>query len=186
MWLLRGRAPRLASPLLAAGASFATYCCKTAENDPAPNGVITRAVHEKLESLRKGEAEMRRKWEEDEIGFHKLPPRAWPPVQPKAEELNELETRAAAEGTEKLRFDLATCLTFNLIDPERGLKQYQELAAAGNLDAAVAVGTILLEGIGRDLTDEDVAEGVRLMREASERGHSQGQYEMGTLHCTLP
>ena len=75
-----------------------------------------------------------------------------------------------------------TCLTFNGIDPVDGLRRYQDLAADGNLDASVAVATVLLEGIGRDQDDADVAEGVRLLRQASDKGHAQASYELGTLH----
>ena len=127
---------------------------------------------------------MRRRWEEDESGWHKLPPRAWPPVQPKADEEVECRRRAATEPTEKNRFDLATCLTFNLLDPAEGLRRYRELANEGSLDARVAVATILLEGIGRDLTDADVEEGVRLLSSAAEEGHAQAAHELGTL-CYL-
>ena len=182
MWLLRsGRCARLARPaVFAAGATYLAY--RNAECDPAPSGKITPLVHAELEKLRPGEAQMRRKWEDDESGWHKLPPRAWPPVQPKGDELDELQKRVATEGTLRLRFDLATCLTFNLIDPAEGLRQYRELAAGGSIDAVVAIGTVLLEGIGRDQDDADVAEGVRLMRQASDAGHAQAHYELGTLH----
>jgi TPR repeat protein len=157
------------------------YHGHSAQSDPAPNG-ITPSVHAELEKLRPVEAAFRRKWLEDESGWHKLPPRAWPLTQPKHDELDELKRRAETEGTEKVRFDLATCLTFNGIDPVDGLRRYKELAAGGNLDATVAVATVLLEGIGRNQDDVDVAEGVRLLRDASDKGHVQAHYELGTLH----
>ena len=180
MWLLRGARART-RPLLGAGGAFLAYHGHSAQSDPAPNG-ITPSVHAELEKLRPTEAAFRRKWLEDESGWHKLPPRAWPPTQPKHDELDELKRRAETEGTEKVRFDLATCLTFNGIDPVDGLRRYKELAAGGNLDATVAVATVLLEGIGRNQDDVDVAEGVRLLREASDKGHVQAHYELGTLH----
>ena len=75
---------------------------------------------------------MRARWVEDEMHWHKLPPRAWPPFQPKADELTTLEARAeACASVETLyssstdlsaecmqrHFDVATCLTFNMLDP---------------------------------------------------------------------
>lgn len=180
MWLLRGARART-RPLLGAGGAFLAYHGHSAQSDPAPNG-ITPSVHAELEKLRPLEAAFRRKWLEDESGWHKLPPRAWPLTQPKHDELDELKRRAETEGTEKVRFDLATCLTFNGIDPVDGLRRYKELAAGGNLDATVAVATVLLEGIGRNQDDADVAEGVRLLRDASDKGHVQAHYELGTLH----
>jgi TPR repeat protein len=138
-------------------------------------------VHEALSKLRSGEAAMRKKWLEDEDHWHKLPPRAWPAVQPKAEERAELEAKAKG-GSKEALFDLATCLTFTGLDPVEGLRRYRELAAGGSLDAMVAVSIILLEGIGRDLDDASVAEGVRLLKSASERGHAQAKYELACLH----
>ena len=123
MWLLRGARART-RPLLGAGGAFLAYHCHSAQSDPAPNG-ITPSVHAELEKLRPLEAEFRRKWLEDESGWHKLPPRAWPPTQPKHDELDELKRRAETEGTEKVRFDLATCLTFNGIDPVDVNKSYR-------------------------------------------------------------
>lgn len=144
---------------------------------------ISPEVHLKLLKLRAGEAEMRRKWEEDESGWHNLPPRAWPPVQPKPDELVGLKQRAAAsDAPVQARFDLATCLTFNNIDSEEGLLLFRELAAEGSVDASVAVGVVLLEGIGCEQSDAGVEEGVRRLRAASAKGHAQAQYEIGVLH----
>ena len=79
------------------------YHCHSAQSDPAPNG-ITPSVHAELEKLRPLEAEFRRKWLEDESGWHKLPPRAWPPTQPKHDELDELKGwRHTAVGTDPPR-----------------------------------------------------------------------------------
>jgi len=142
---------------------------------------------------------MRRKWEEEEGGWHKLPPRAWPAVQPKPDELGALKAKAmqqqmeaasatpatlcaAQERAEQAAFDLATCLTFNNIDPTDGLRRFRALAEGGNVDAMVAVGTVLLEGIGCESDEAAVSEGLDWMRAASEREHPQALYELGCLH----
>ena len=144
---------------------------------------ISPATHAELEKLRPGEEAMRQKWEEDESGWHKLPPRAWPPVQPKFDEVDALRKAAASPtATKQTLFDLATCLTFNMIDPVEGLRRYRELEKGGSLDASVAIATILLEGIGRDLDDASDKEAVGILSAASAKGHSQAQYELGCLH----
>ena len=61
---------------------------------------------------------MRTKWEEDESGWHKLPPRAWPSYQPKAEEQerlrSEVHDKCSPRGPDcrQAMFDLASCLVF--------------------------------------------------------------------------
>ena len=146
---------------------------------------------------------MRRQWEEDESGFHKLPPRAWPPTQPKAAERSALEQAAHAacasdqpksswfwtsaekksEGCTRAIFDLATCLTFNMLDPAAGLKHYRDLAAGGDADAIVAVAVVVLEAIGHEPDEASYAEALRLMSKAAEElEHPQALYEMGCLY----
>ena len=157
---------------------------------------VPRDVHSQLELLRPGEEAMRARWVEDEMHWHKLPPRAWPPFQPKADELPTLEARAeACASVETLyssstdlsaecmqrHFDVATCLTFNMLDPAEGYKRYSALAARGHIDSAVACGIVLLEGIGRD-EPGDAKRGCEEIRRASAAGHAQGQYELGCLH----
>ena len=172
--------PALAAGACLAGSRWANAAACDTPNRPPP---IDPAVHAELEKLRPREEAMRAKWEQDEEGWHKLPPRAWPPVQPKPAELAELMQRLDTADTDATRetakFDVATCLTFNMIDPVDGLKRYRELAAGGNVDAMVAVGIVLTEGIGRDLDEASTAEGIRLFRNASEHGHPQAHYELG-------
>lgn len=96
---LRVACPAAAGAALLVGGQSVTHCRES-------RGLST-AVHSELSKLRPDEVAMRRKWEEDEEGFHKLPPRAWPPKQPKADELPEL--RRAVDG-----YDLgqaAACLS---------------------------------------------------------------------------
>ena len=57
-----------------------------------------------------------------------------------------------------------------------------ELADGGSLDAMVACGVVLVEGIGRDESDEDVAEGLAFLRAAHAKGHAHAMYEIGCLH----
>ena len=59
---------RPAAAAVAAGAAGAAALCEPPKIPPA--------VHAELERLRPGEPSMRRKWEEDEDHWHKLPPRA--------------------------------------------------------------------------------------------------------------
>ena len=64
------RAWRPAAGVLAAAASTKLVECEKRG--------ITPEVHTELQKLRPNEAAMRAKWIEDEEGWHKLPPRAWP------------------------------------------------------------------------------------------------------------
>ena len=128
---LRVACPAAAGAALLAGSSHRPAHCRESRG-------VTPAVHLELDKLRANEAAMRRKWEEDEDGFHKLPPRAWPPKQPKGDEVGDLRRAIhscdlgvdclSPECTESL-FDLATCLVFQSIDPSEGLEIYSRLAA---------------------------------------------------------
>ena len=46
-----------------------------------------------LSHLRPTEAEMRLRWERDELGWRKLPARAWPPYQPSIEDIPTIATK---------------------------------------------------------------------------------------------
>ena len=146
-------------------------------------------VHAELAKLRPNEVAMRQKWEDDETFWHKLPPRAWPPSQPKAHEqpalrkkMSEACQKAGGECDAAV-FELASCLVFggsgSFEDAAEGLSLYRSLAARGHTEAMVGVGVVLLEGIGHDIDD---AEGLRWVQRASERGSAQGQYELGVVH----
>jgi TPR repeat protein len=166
---------------------------------------VSAGVHAELEKLRPGEAAMRQKWEEDENKWHLLPPRAWPPYYPAAEELDMLRARLAdggcppeadiasaaaplSEACVRRAFDLATCLTFNSIDAPAGVRTYRALAGdggsprlPGDPESMVAVGVALLEGLGvlRDETD-----GLRWLRRGAAAGSAQGAYELGVAYYT--
>ena len=168
---------------------------------------VSPAVHAELEKLRPGEAAMRRKWEEDEDKWHKLPPRAWPPYYPSADEVAMLRQRLVEHtcpSAEEIvaggvilskeciscAFDLATCLTFNGLDADRGLRMYIKLAldkgkdasdADGDAESMVAVGVVLLEGLG---VPRDEAEGLRWLRRGAAAGSVQGEYELAVAYYT--
>lgn len=164
---------------------------------------VSAGVHAELAKLRPGEAAMREKWEQDEDKWHLLPPRAWPPYYPAAEELVTLRARLADAGCPPVAdiassaaplsdtcvrraFDLATCLTFNNIDAPAGVRTYKALAgesdaSPGDPESMVAVGVALVEGLGvpRDETD-----GLRWLRRAAAAGSAQGAYELGVAYYT--
>lgn len=147
-------------------------------------------LKDELDKLRPMEAEMRLRWAQDEAGWRKLPPRAWPPCQPKAHELAEIKARLEEErcppaGTNmsevcsKLTFNLATGRLFNNVEALDGLAAYRALAEAGDLDGMVGVGIALVESIGVDYSN---SEGVHWLRRASELGSAQGLFELATLY----
>jgi TPR repeat protein len=166
---------------------------------------VSPGVNAELAKLRPGEAAMREKWEQDEDKWHLLPPRAWPPNYPAAEELDMLREKLVDEGCPPVSdiasgaaplseacvrraFDLATCLLFNHIDPQAGVRTYRALAgdgdspgSSGDPESMVAVGVALLEGLGvpRDETD-----GLRWLRRAAAAGSAQGAYELGVAYYT--
>ena len=144
-------------------------------------------VHAELQKLRPGEAAMRARWEADEEGWHKLPPRAWPPYQPKREELQSCTSAqvaschaSASPACVKATFDLATCLIFNGVDVATGMREWTALAEAGHQDAMVGIGIVLVEGISG--ARQDPATGLRWLRRAAAGNNAQAQYELGVLH----
>lgn len=162
--------------------------CSASSNDDADQRKRLQAA---LALLRPQEKAMRERWVKEEEGFFKLPPRAWPTVQPKADEIPALRDKlqlercpppgspvAMSESCAKLTFDLASALVFTASDGLAGLSAYRALAATGHLDAKVAVGVILVEGLAGP---RDHEEGVRMLREATDAGSAQGSYELGTL-----
>jgi hypothetical protein len=69
-------------------------------------------------------------------------------------------------------------LRFNETNTVEGLELYELLAAMDNRDAMVALGVVMLEGIGVPI---DEKAGVRWIQKAAEEGHPQGQFELATL-----
>lgn len=153
-------------------------------------GASRTSLEDELSKLRPNEAAMRAKWiEDDQESWRKLPPRAWPTYQPSSEEIPRLRAQikeercpsagqAMSAGCLKLHFDLATALVFNNVDGPSGVTTFKQLGRAGNLDGMVATGVCLVEGLG---VQRDDTEGVRWLKQASEKGSAQGLYELGTL-----
>lgn len=135
---------------------------------------VSPAVHLELEKLRPGQQAMYKKWEEDEEKWHLLPPRAWPPYQPKADELPALKKAAAkcppvdssnlSPECVQAHFDLATCLAFNTIDAGEGLRMYRALAERGHVSSMVAIGIVQLDGIGCEVKEASTADGIKWMQ----------------------
>ena len=144
---------------------------------------------------------MRKRWEDDEEhNYRKLPPRAWPAYQPDIDVLPELRRKAlschnnvtatplssskqvqAGAECDKALFDLATCLAFNNVDGPVALQQYKALAAAGHVESQVAIGVLLVDGIGCEC---DTEAGVAHLAVAAKAGSAQGYYELGTAVYT--
>ena len=76
-------------------------------------------------------------------------------------------------------FDIATARVFTRFDPATGYADYLNLAAHGDTNAAVAVGVVLLEGIGME-ADEPLA--VEWLQRAADAGSVQGQFELGSCY----
>lgn len=144
-----------------------------------------------LEKIRPNEAELRARWIRDEAeGWRKLPPRAWPEYQPKAEEVPDLRAKLEAERCPpantlglsrpciKATFDLASGLVFGNVNATEGLGYYRGLAGGGDIDSMVAVGVCLTEGIGIDRDEKD---GLNWLQRASSLDSAQAHYEVATL-----
>jgi len=155
---------------------------------------VTRQEIDKLLEI---QPQMYRQWELEEEGWRELPARAWPAYQPNEDELKTIQatidklrcnnkTKIYSEDADydnkcqKLLFDLSTSLVFYTFDPHKGFHQYQELAKQGNVDAMVACGIILLEGIGGLQIREK--EGIDWLEKAVELGSSQACYELGVVY----
>jgi TPR repeat protein len=81
----------------------------------------------------------------------------------------------------ELLFQIATTLVFYNEDPARGLKIFQRLANNGHVDAMVACGVILVEGLG---VPADEVLGVTWLQKAVELDSPQACYELGTAYYT--
>jgi hypothetical protein len=106
--------------------------------EPAPANLV---------ALKKDEVAIRAKWEADESGWTKLPPRAWPANQPPAEAVPGLRQALAQceadhgkrnQRCHAAKFDLATSLVFSYTDPPEGYALYSALAEDSYGDGLVA------------------------------------------------
>ena len=118
----------------------------TPSTTPSSSGTTNGSVQAAVDKLRPSEMDMNARWEADEAGWRRLPPRAWPARQPAAEEIpammEELATlgcpplikkEAGATGASadndnvtddrncaSVAFDIATARVFTRFDPATG------------------------------------------------------------------
>ena len=163
--------------------------CDGSSSNSSSAGWKQRQIKDAVLDWKVKEDALRAQWEKDEDGFMALPARAWPPQQPDADEQSQLETKFLAceaetkgvEGCGDIQFNLATCLVFNNLDPERGLKLYKDLSSTGHVDGTVAAGVVLLEGLGVPF-DEDA--GLKFLTTKRSLASPQGAYEYATAVYT--
>jgi hypothetical protein len=204
MWSNRAfRAVSKATPL--ALVSSTTYCwtnnsppSKTlCDGNLRKRATLQASLHRKstmteLNVLRKQKTKMLQRWERDEDGWRELPARAWPAYQPDEEAMETIRSKATKIGCfiadktlkkndacTELLFQIATSLVFYNVDPAAGLKQFEELAAAGHVDSMVACGVILVEGMGVPVSEN---KGIEWLGKAVDLGSGQACYELGTVY----
>jgi Sel1 repeat len=151
-----------------------------------------------LEDIRANQSAVLQKWERDEEEhWRELPARAWPAVQPNPDESlgiqrlydaancaadhNHSTSDSNVQQCREWDFQMATTLVFYSVDPARGLQRFRQLAQQGHVDALVACGIILVEGLG---VPPDEHAGLQYLEQALERGSSQAAYELGTIYYT--
>jgi len=160
-----------------------------------------RSTQQQIGVILRRRTSVLRRWERDEDGWRELPARAWPAFQPNEAQMAELRTVALNRHCydkntkndnmdvecQELLFQIATTLVFYNVDPAAGLKQFMELANQSShsrvaVDAMVACGVILVEGLG---VPADEAAGIEWLERAAGIGSSsQACYELGTLYYT--
>lgn len=195
----------VAAPLAVGGVScfWPTATPTTRCEEPAPAAAdVSRLKRRKntvqqLSVLRSDENEIMLRWERDEDGWRELPARAWPAVQPDEEALVVI-TAAAVEqdclelalmtessskksSCQELLFQMATSMVFYNVDANAGLQIFKDLAATGHVDAMVACGIILVEGLGVPAQEEQAIE---WLEKAVAAGSLQACYELGTVYYT--
>ena len=149
-------------------------------------------LHSELSHLRPFETAMRLRWERDEDGWRKLPPRAWPVKQPSEGDIPTLRGALRAAGCpptpvvgmrddcKRKHFDIATAEVFNnTIGATRGFEAYSTLASDGDLDGMTAKAVCLIEGMGGVEPDESL--GVSILEQACAQGSAQAAYELGSI-----
>jgi hypothetical protein len=181
------------------------------QHHPPPPPLTRSTTQILLHQVRKQETKLLRQWQLDEEGWTKLPARAWPAFQPDPEQLQEIQAQlqvqkcngitrledatatATATSCQELYFQVATALVFYNLDPIQGLVMFQQLADDNNnnneqqephnvnVDAMVACGIILIEGMGV-VPQEHL--GVEYLQRAVQRGSIQGMYELAAVLYT--
>jgi TPR repeat protein len=160
------------------------------------------STQQELSKLQRLKSQLFQQWERDEDGWRQLPARAWPEDQPDGDQLDRLEkavadnecqeiiacTKCKKESAsadvkcQELLFQLATCLVFNTIDPQRGFDIYESLAKQGHVDSMVACGVILTEGLGGVGPREQ--EGMEWLVFAIALGSVQAMFELASVLYT--
>lgn len=150
-----------------------------------------RSTQQQVAALQRHRTETLRRWERDEEGWRELPARAWPAYQPTEAQMADIQTvalqkqcfgKSIDEECQELLFRIATTLVFYNVDPPSGLAQFRELAVAEhNVDAMVACGVVLVEGLGVKPNEK---EGIEWLEKAVAMGSSQACYELGVLYYT--
>lgn len=159
----------------------------------ASAGLARQNTQRELDKLRRFQTQLYEQWEADEEGWRELPARAWPAYQPDPAQLHGLQQQLSQyrcltspgknkEKCNQIIFDMSTSLVFYTVDPIHGLQQYERLARQGHVDAMVACGILLVEGIGGILPREE--EGVTWLQKAVELGSAQACYELGVVYYT--
>lgn len=138
---------------------------------------------------------MLKRWERDEDGWRELPARAWPAFQPNVEQMEKIRTEASSMGChvgrepsywggkecQEMLFQIATTMVFYNHDPKFGLEIFQKLAENGHVDAMVACGVVLVEGLGVPPVE---SKGLAWLQKAVNLGSSQACYELATVYYT--
>ncbi|EOD04503.1 hypothetical protein EMIHUDRAFT_453837 [Emiliania huxleyi CCMP1516] len=182
------RLSRLAAPVSAGAVLLARAAAPPPELAECSYDVrrqgVSSGMHIELQKLRPREEQLRRKWEEDEAGFHKLPPRAWPPDAAVAV-ATDLEEESTAEGVSLLQevaaaghaqalYEVGVLHYLGSVpqllaeDYGRAYACFEAAAAQQHMSANFMQAELLIEGMG---VESDVAAAVPLLVAAAERGH---------------
>lgn len=149
---------------------------------------VSARFKEQISKIRLIEDNVRQQWIDDEKYFRKLPARAWPQYQPKADEIPKLKVRVDnccwnerdhSKDCLESRFNLATALLFNVIDQEKAIKIYELLTSFGDSAGMTALGAFQIEGLG---CHQNAKDGSEYIKKAAELGYTQALYELGSLH----
>ena len=176
----------------AAAAVATTASAQQQQPIPAKRRATAHALHQ----IRQHQTEIMNRWQRDEEeNWRTLPARAWPKYQPDEKQLVSIRAHAKKLGCftinnnnnnktsdkcQELLFHISTSQVFYNLDPPAGLDQYKQLAEQGHVDAMVACGVVLVEGLGGIQPREQ--EGIAWLQKAVAAGSDQACYELGTVY----
>jgi TPR repeat protein len=164
-----------------------------ADSNPSIKKKPSKEVKVELSRIRLKADEIRERWIKDEENWRKLPARAWPEVQPDADDVPRLQSLCdklcsspSSGGSPQdmsachdVTFHLATALLFNNLNVEKGLAMFESLAEKGDVRGTTAAGICYVEGLGVTYDEE---KGSRFIQHAADKDFLQGIYELGVLH----